>query len=187
MLRAQSTATLEIVPASRKWYAVYTSSRHEKRVAEHLRQRSVEIFLPLYKVVHKWKNGVRADVDLPLFPGYLFARIAAQEQLRVLEVPSVVCLVGSNSQPTAVPDHDIEALRSAIMGLNAEPHPYLSLGDRVRILAGPLRGQEGILIRKKQEFRVVLSIDLIMQSIAVEVDLADLEQVPDRRVAKATC
>jgi transcription antitermination factor NusG len=159
------------------WYAVHTSPRHEKRVAEYLNQKAVENFLPLFKTVRKWKNGVRAEVAFPLFPGYLFTRIPLQERLRVLELPSVVRLVGFNSIPIAVPAEEIETLRSGLHCLRAEPHPYLTIGDRVRIIAGPMSGLQGILTRRKQDLRVVLSIDLIMRSIAVEVELSDLERV----------
>jgi transcription antitermination factor NusG len=159
------------------WYAVHTSPRHEKRVAEYLSQKDVENFLPLFKTVRKWKNGVRAEVEFPLFPGYLFTRIPLQERLRVLELPSVVRLVGFNSIPIAVSAEEIETLRSGLHCLQAEPHPYLTIGDRVRIVSGPMAGLQGILIRTKQDLRVVLSIDLIMRSIAVEVELSEVERV----------
>jgi transcription antitermination factor NusG len=160
-----------------EWYAAYTRSRHEKRVAEHLRRKSVEVLLPLYETVHQWKNG-RAKVQLPLFPGYLFVRIPYQERLRVLEVPGVAYLVGSSAYPTPIPEPEMYLLRRAIdSGLCAEPYPYLSIGQRVRIKSGPLTGADGVLIRKKQDFRLVLSVDLIMRSIIVDVDGSDVEGI----------
>ena len=158
-----------------RWYAAYTCPRHEKRVAEQLERKAVESFLPLYETVRQWKNG-RARVQLPLFPGYVFTRIALRDRLQVLELPSVVRLVGFNGLPTALPDEEMRALRSGLNGpMHAEPCPYLTVGRRVRIKAGPFRGLEGILARKKNGFRFVLSLKLIQRSIAVEVDAVDID------------
>ncbi len=158
-----------------RWYAAYTCARHEKRVAEQLERSSVELFLPLYETVHRWKNR-RARVELPLFPGYVFVRIALKHRLQVLEIPSVVRLVGFNGRPCALADEEVEALRNGLSRhLRAQPHPYLSVGRRVRIIGGPLQGLEGILVRKKGNLRIVLSIDLILRSIIVDVDMADVE------------
>lgn len=158
------------------WYAAYTAARHEKRVAEQLARRSVEAYLPLYEAVHRWKDR-RKKVQLPLFPGYLFIRMPLAERLKVLSLPGVVRLVGFNGQPTPLPDAEIEAMRLGLRDLRAEPHPYLKVGQRVRVRSGSFEGWEGILVRKKESFRVVLSIDMIMRSIAVEVDSADVEPV----------
>ncbi len=158
-----------------RWYAAYTCARHEKRVAEQLERRSVKLFLPLYETVHRWKNG-RARLELPLFPGYVFVHIALQERLRVLEVPSIVRLVGFGGLPTPLPEGEVEALREGLTrDLRAEPHPFLSMGRKVRVRSGPLQGLEGILVRRKGNYRVVLSMDLIMRSIVVDLDLADVE------------
>jgi transcription antitermination factor NusG len=159
------------------WYAVYTRSRHEKTVAEQLVQKSVEHFLPLYETVRKWKNG-RFKVRLPLFPGYLFVHIPIQERLQVLQVPGVVHLLGSSGVPLALPQADIETIRDALTkGLQAQPHPYLKVGSRVRINSGPLEGLHGILVRKKGTLRVVVSVDLIMRSISIDVDASEVEPV----------
>ena len=159
------------------WYAAYTNARHEKVVAQQLQQRQVETFVPLYRSWHRWKDR-RKQVELALFPSYVFVRIAAQERLRVLQVPGVVHMVSFNGQLAALPEDEINALRS---GLNndvcAEPYPYLRIGRRVRVVSGPMAGTEGILSRKKDKCRVVISIDVLMRSIAVEVDGADLEAV----------
>ena len=159
------------------WFAAYTCANHEKRVVEHFEARAVEHFLPLYASVRRWKDR-RVQLDLPLFPGYVFVRIVLSARLRVLEVPGVVRLVGFNGQPYPLSDGEIESLRKGIMnGSRIEPHPYLSVGSRVRIKSGPLAGVEGNLVRKKNTFRVVLSLDLIARSAAVEVDSADIERV----------
>ncbi len=162
-----------------RWYAAYTCANHEKRVGEQLAQRSVEYFLPLYDSVRRWKDR-RMKLQLPLFPGYVFVRLALRDRLKVLQVPSVVRLVGFNGHPAALPDREIEALRASMaMRIRTEPHPYLNLtiGRRVRVKCGPLEGVEGILIRKKNALRVVLSIELIMRSASVEVDAGDIERI----------
>ncbi len=157
-----------------RWYAAYTCVRHEKKIAEQLERRAVESFLPLYETVHRWKDR-RVRVELPLFPGYIFVRIALKDRLQVLEIPSVVRLVGFNGQPCALADEEVEALRNGLsQQLGMQPHPYLTVGRRVRIKGGPLAGLEGILLRKKGNLRIVLSIDLIMRSIVVDVDAADI-------------
>lgn len=169
--------TLRADYLSARWYAAYTSANHEKRVAIQLGQRLVEHFLPLYDSVRRWKDR-RMKLQLPLFPGYLFVRLALPDRLKVLQVPGVARLVGFNGQPAVLPDREIEALRTSLAAqLRAEPHPYLTVGRRVRIERGPLQGVEGILIRKKNAFRVVLSLDLIQRSASVEVDVSDLERM----------
>jgi transcription antitermination factor NusG len=160
--------------ATLQWYAAYTRSHHEKCVAEQLQTRTVEHFLPLYETVRQWKDR-RKRMELPLFPGYIFVRIPLQERLRVLVVPGVVRLVGFDNRPAALPDIEIEALRSVLgRGLRSEPHRYLTVGRRVRVARGALAGMEGVLVRKKGRVRLVLSIDLIRQSAMIEVDSADV-------------
>jgi transcription antitermination factor NusG len=159
----------------RRWYAIYTRSSHERRVAEHFASREIESFLPQYRVSHRWKNGCTKTLQLALFPGYIFARIAPIERVRVLEVPSVVSIVGTGREPSPVADSDLETLRAGIAMRKAEPHPYLVVGQRVRICCGALAGMEGVVVRKKNSLRVVLTLELIMKSIAVEVDGDELE------------
>ncbi len=167
-------ASLPVAYFEAHWYAAYTRANHEKRVAEQLVRKRIEHFLPLYGSVRRWKDR-RMRLQLPLFPGYVFVQLALRNRLQVLEIPSVVRLVGFNGHPTALPDGEMEALREGLASqLRAEPHPYLPVGRRVRILRGPLTGLEGILLRRKSSFRVVLSVELIMRSVAVEVDAADL-------------
>jgi len=159
-----------------RWYVAYTRANHEKRVAVQLVQRSVEHFLPLYESLRRWKDR-RMKLQLPLFPGYVFVRLALTYRLKVLQIPGVARLVGFNGQPAVLSDREIEVLRTSLAAqLRAEPHPYLTVGRRVRIGRGPLSGVEGILIRKKNALRVVLSLDLIMRSASVEVDVGDIER-----------
>ena len=159
------------------WYAAYTSANHEKRVAEQLTRRSVEHFLPVYHVVRRWKDR-RVQLQLPLFPGYIFVRLALHDRLKVLQAPGVVKLVGFSGTPSALPQAEINALRTSLAaGVRAEPHPYLTVGRRVRVKSGPLTGMEGILKRKKKQDRLVISLDLILRSVAVEVSALELESM----------
>jgi transcription antitermination factor NusG len=158
-----------------RWYAAYVCSRHEKQVVSQLQERQVTCLLPVYRSVRRWKDR-RKELDLVLFPGYVFVNIDLKDRLRVLQVPSVVRFVSFNGHPAPLPDAEIETLSNGLAsGIRAEPHPYLKVGHRVRVRSGPLAGAQGILIRRKDKFRLVLSIDLIMRSVAVEVDEADVE------------
>jgi transcription antitermination factor NusG len=159
-----------------KWYAAYTYAHHEKRVAGQLRERSIAYFLPLYKVVHRWQNGHAADLQLPLFPGYVFVRLAKAERTCVLGITSVVRLVGSGTGPIAIPNSEIETLRNGLSSaLDAVPYPFLTVGTRVRIRKGPFSGAEGFLIKRKRKCRVVISLEAIMRSVAVEVHASEVE------------
>lgn len=170
-----AASTYSVESRSPNWYALYTRSRHEKQVAEQLEQRHFEVFLPLYPSLRRWKDR-RVELQLPLFPSYLFVRIPLQHRIEVLNVPGAVRFVAFNGRPAAVTDHDLLSVRSALTeGLRLHPHPYLKIGRRVRVRSGPLTGMEGILVRKKDRFRLVLSIDIIMRSVAVEVDASDVE------------
>jgi transcription antitermination factor NusG len=159
-----------------RWFALYTASRHEKRVAQHLGQREIEFYLPLYKSARKWADGSRVTLDLPLFPGYLFVHICRSERSRVLGVPGALSVVGgTGGEPAWLPDATIDALRSGLEMRMARPHPLLTVGQRARIRSGALTGFEGIVLRNKNSLRVVLTVEHIMQSYAVEVALEDLE------------
>jgi transcription antitermination factor NusG len=171
---SQGGPNLGVNGLDKRWYAAHTRANHEKRVAEQLGRRAVEHFLPVYQAVRKWADR-RKRLEIPLFPGYIFVRLPLQERLRVLEIPSVARLVGFDHIPAALPDHEMEVMRNGLTGqLRALPHHYLKQGSRARIIRGPLEGCEGILLRNKGDFRVVLSIDLIMRSVAVEVGAEDV-------------
>ena len=161
-----------------RWFAAYTLSHHEKRVAGHLTNREIDSFVPLYATVHRWRNGCTKTLELPLFPNYVFVHIAARARSAVLNVPGVLSLVGFAGKPAALPEQQIEALRCGLGERRLEPHPYLVVGDRVRITNGAMCGLEGVLVRKKNYFRVVLSLEVLRQSVAVEVDAIDVEPAP---------
>jgi transcription antitermination factor NusG len=168
---------LQAANCEKKWYAAYTSANHEKRVAEQLVVRDVEHFLPVYESVRRWKDR-RITLKMPLFPGYVFVRMALRDRLQVLQVPGVAHLVGFDGTPAALPDEEIETLRASFeSGVRVEPHPYLTVGRRVRLKSGPLAGMQGILLRRKGNFRVVISIELIQRSLMVQVDAVDAEAV----------
>lgn len=163
-----------------RWYAAYVCANHEKRVAAQLTTWAVEHFLPLYSSVRRWKDR-RVTLDLPLFPGYVFVRLALRDRLRVVQIPRVVRLVGFNGLPAALPDTEMEIMRSGLSEqLRAVPYPFLTVGRRIRISSGPFAGLEGILKRRRSGFRVVVSLDLIQRSVAVDVDAADVSTVQNR-------
>ena len=156
------------------WYAAYTRAQHEKSVARQLELRAIESFLPLYEKMSRWKDR-RVKLELPLFSGYVFVRMTLEEKVRVLQVPGVVRLVGFGGQLASLPEEEMEALRSGLSGaLHAEPCPYLQVGSRIRLKSGPLRGMQGVLLKKKSGYRFVISFELIQRSIAVEVDAVDV-------------
>jgi len=159
------------------WYALHTYPRHEKRVHEDLGLRAIESFLPLYETVHRWKNGCKVRVELPLFPGYVFVKIDPRQRFKAVNLPGAVSIVGSVSGPWRLPDEEIQGLRTRLQSYHFEPHPYLTVGQRVRIKSGPLADMTGYLVRQSGGLRVVLSLELIRQAAAVEVDADDVEPI----------
>lgn len=156
------------------WYAVYTRPRHEKQVNIRFEERKIECFLPLRETIRQWKDR-RKKVKLPLFNGYIFVKIPLKDRIKVLEVDGVVRLVGFKSEPSPIPDDQIDAVKAFISNSrDLFPVPYLKVGQRVKVINGPLRGVEGILIKKQNQFRLIISIDLIMQSVAVNIDARDV-------------
>jgi transcription antitermination factor NusG len=156
------------------WYAVYTCAHHERRVADQFINRGVEHFLPHYESVRKWKDR-RVRLQLPLFPGYVFVHLALQNRLQVLQVPGVVKLVGFNGQPAPLPETEIGTIRNALNSAHhIEPHAYIQVGRRVRVLSGPLEGLAGIVVKRKNRTRLIISLELIQRSVSVEVSDMDL-------------
>jgi transcription antitermination factor NusG len=176
--REQNATVLQEQEISQaRWYAAYTCAKHEKRVAAELGARHVEHFLPLCRSVRRWKDR-RVELDLPLFPGYVFIRLALRDRLRVVQIPSVVRLVGFGGSPTALPDQEMEIMRAGLsQSVRAEPHPFLMVGRRVRITGGSFAGLEGVLKRNKDNLRVVVSLELIQRSVVLDVDAADVRAV----------
>lgn len=163
--------------ADRHWYAVFTVPQNEKSAARHLSLRDVESFVPTYASSRVWKNRQRVQLVLPLFPSYLFVRIRHRERGKVLGAPGVLRIVGNNREPVPVPDATIEFLRSDLCGNRIEPYCELVVGQKVRICHGPMRGLQGVLVRKNHNLRFVLTIELINQHAAVEIGAENLEPV----------
>jgi transcriptional antiterminator RfaH len=184
-IRASSVSTEVTTTAS--WFAVYTTCRHEKKIAQHLALREIEHYLPLYRVERKWRDGSRVTVELPLFPGYIFVRINRSERVSVLSVPGALAVVGgTGGTPAPLPDAAIEALRVGLQSHRIEPHPLLRVGKFARIRAGAFAGMTGIVARKKSGFRIVLTLEQIMQSVAVELDEDDVEPLHDEQWPSGT-
>ena len=162
---------------SPQWHALYTRHHHEKPIARMLSSKGHEVFLPLYGVARQWQDRTR-HVSLPLFPCYVFIRGGLDRQLQIMSTPGVFSLVGWAGHPATIPESQIAGLRQmAESSTRIEPHPYLACGDRVRIRSGTLQGLEGILVRKKNVSRLVVSLEMLGRSAAVEVDASCLETV----------
>ena len=157
------------------WWALYTRHQHERVVADMLLVKGFEIFLPVYDSVRRWKDRQKV-LSLPLFPCYVFVRGAFNRRLQVVSTPGVHMILSHGERAAVIPENEIEAIRQTVEGsFRVEPHPFLSCGDRVRVTRGSLQGLEGILVRKKNQFRLVLSVDMLAKSVAVEIDAADVE------------
>jgi transcription antitermination factor NusG len=167
------------------WCAVYTRHQHEKTIGEMLEAKGFEVFLPLYESTRRWKDR-RKVISLPLFPCYVFVRGAHERRLPVLTTPGVHMIISRGERIATVPEEEIEAIRRIIDGqLSAEPHPFLRCGERVRVVRGSLQGVEGILTRKKNLYRLVLSVDMLAQAVSVEIDAFDVVPVVERNVVAA--
>lgn len=165
------------VTSEKNWYAVFTVPQNEKSAARHLSLRDVESFLPTYQSVRVWKNRQRVQLELPLFPSYLFVCIGRRERSTVLGAPGVLRIVGNTREPLPVPESTIEFLRSGLAAGKIEPYSELVIGQKVRIRSGPMSGLQGVLVRKNNNLRFVLTVDLISQHAAVEIGAENLEPV----------
>ena len=152
------------------WFALTAKPRHEKAVAENLRSKGLESFLPLYRVRRHWSDRIKS-VDLPLFPGYVFCRFAYASRLPVLNTPGVRSVVGFANAPAPIADQEISRIQAIqASGLPAQPWPYVQVGQMARIEYGSLAGLEGVLIREKDSLRVVVSVELLQRAVAIEID-----------------
>ncbi len=169
-------------PASQgSWFAIHTRYQHEKAVAQALANKQFEVFLPLYAAVRRWKDREK-QLSLPLFPCYVFIRGGLERRLDIVTTSGINGWAGIGGRPSPIPDNEIEAVRRvADWSHKVEPHPYLKCGDRVRVKSGPLAGLEGILVRKRNLFRLVLSVELLVRALAVEVEASCVERVETGR------
>jgi transcription antitermination factor NusG len=169
--------TAHDIAAEVYWFVAYTCPNREKKVAEQLDRRNIEQLLPVYHSIRQWKDR-KVRLARPLFPGYVFVRIASRERLRVLEIPGVARIVGFGNEPARLRDEDIRSIQCCMSGeVRVEPHPYPCVGRRVRVKNGPLCGLTGIVVRVKNCTRLVLSIDLIRSAATVEAEQTDLEPI----------
>lgn len=163
--------------APQLWYAVHTRSHFERQVATEITGNGLNCYLPSYEEEHQWKDR-KKKVSLPLFPGYLFVRIRdlPTERLTVLKARGVVQIVGSGGRIEPIAEEEVESVKRVLDSrLACHGHPFLRAGMRVRVKRGILRGLEGFLIRVKNRARLVISVNLIAQSVAAEIDIADVE------------
>jgi transcription antitermination factor NusG len=152
------------------WHALYTRPRHEKKLFEELKNRNIEAFLPTYRLRRRWTDRFRI-VEEPLLRNYLFVRVPPERYRDALLPYGALSLVMCNGLPAPIPEDEIEAIRRLVAsGLPYNPYPYLTVGRRVSVVSGPLRGCEGVLTRRKGVTRLVLSIHILQQSVVAEVD-----------------
>lgn len=157
------------------WYAVYVRAQREKVVSDLLAYKGYEAFVPTYRAVRRWSDR-KVELDVPLFPGYVFMRMEIEKRLPVLTTPGVIYVVGQGKVPVALPEDEMAAIQRVLaLQCKAEPHAFLKTGQSLRLRTGPLAGLEGVLVKIKAGYRLVLSIDLLQRSISAEVDLADVE------------
>ena len=179
---SELVASTDNQPCESPWYAIYTRHQHEKMVAQVLTGKGFETFLPLYSTTHNWKDRSKA-LSLPLFPCYVFLRGGIERRLQIITTPGIYGLVSSGGQPAAIPDIEIEAVRRVVeSGAQVEAHPYLKCGQWVRVKCGPLVGIEGILVRKKNISRLVLSVEILGTAAAIEIAAFQVEALSAPRL-----
>ena len=160
------------------WWAIYTRHQHEKAVFNALFAKDFEVFLPMYESLRRWKDRNKL-LAFPLFPCYVFVRGGLDRRLQVLTTPGVHKILYHGEKPAAIPEQEIESIRRSLdANCPIEPYPFLKRGDRVRVTRGTLSGVEGLLVRKKGLCRLILSVEMLAQSVAVEIDAADVVPVP---------
>lgn len=168
------------LPVSKpEWFALKVRTKAEDSVRAALEGRGFEAFLPTFIAIRKYSDRLK-KVASPLFPGYVFCRMDRHRRLPVLMTAGVEYAVGFGGKLEAIPNHEIEAIETlSRAGLPAQPWPFLSSGDRVRIAAGSLAGVEGILVRSHGADRLVLSIEMLQRSVAVEIERSWVRPLPE--------
>lgn len=174
MQSSSLTRGIQIAGEEQNWHALFTRHQHEKSVAQALSSKSHEVYLPLYRSVHRWQDRFK-ELWLPLFSCYVFLRGGIDRQLQILTTPGVLQIVGWGGRPAVIPASQLDAIRKMLeSSLPVEPHPYLQRGDIVSVIRGPLQGLEGILSRNKGSVRLVISMEMLGRSISVEVSASDV-------------
>lgn len=179
----KSASTIE---SASSWWAIYTRHQHEKAVAQVLATKGFDVFLPLYDSVRRWKDRSKM-LSLPLFPCYVFVRGGMNRRLHVLTTPGVHTILYNGDRIATIPKGEIEAIQKAVHSpCRVEPHPFLRCGEKVRVIRGSLEGVQGVLVRKKSIYRLVLSVEMLAQSVAVEIDAVDVEPAKEKSAPKAS-
>jgi transcription antitermination factor NusG len=188
MTKTYETSSSSEAEVCGNWYALYTKHRHEKVIARNLTYKGFETFVPLYEAARNWKDRVK-QIYIPLFPCYVFFRGDLERRLDIVKIPGIFSLVSSGDRPAPILASEIENIRRAAgTGAHLEPHPFLNCGDRVRIKCGPLAGIEGILVRKKNVYRLVLSVEILGKAAAVELDGHQVERLARKEdLTRAAC
>ncbi len=160
----------------KRWYAIYTRSRHEKVVYELLKDKGLETFLPIRVYLSRWKDR-KKKIESPLFPGYLFTRLnLSQDFTKVVASKGVVKVLGTNGTPIPIPDVEVDSVKTLLKsGLKYDPYPYLRSRTRVVVINGPLQGITGKILERVGKYKLLISIELIKRSISVEIDVNDVE------------
>lgn len=167
--------------SSQSWHVIYTRHQHEKIVAQILGSKGFEVFLPLYSAVHRWKDRDK-QLSLPLFPCYVFLKGGMERRMDIVTTAGMYAFVGTQNRAAVIPPEEMEAIRRAVASPSrVEPHPFLKCGDRVRVKSGAMAGVEGILTRKKNLYRLVLSVELLRQSVALDIDAHLVEKAASQR------
>lgn len=167
------------------WYAIYTKFQHEKSAAGFLEKKDFEVFLPVYRAAHQWCDRHQL-VTLPLFPCYLFLRTSVDRKLEVLRTGGVRWFVENANRACEISDQEINTLRRVCsLGAGVLPHPFLRQGDQVRVRTGPLAGTDGIFVRTKNQYRVVISVELLRKGVSVEVARGDIERIGEPYKARS--
>jgi transcription antitermination factor NusG len=160
------------------WHAIYTRYQHEQIVALHLASRGFNVYFPRHAVVRQWRDRTKHLLQ-PLFPSYVFVQGGLDRQTQMLSAPGVFAIVGWGGRPASIPRAELDRVLRMVQGpLACEPHVFLRDGERIRMREGPLKGIEGILVRKKNVHRLVISLAILGRSAAVEVDLSSIEMIP---------
>jgi transcription antitermination factor NusG len=163
-------------PETMDWFAAYVKHQHERKVAHLLERRDIEVYLPQQEVVHRWKDRNK-KLLIPLFPGYLFLRSDLRDKFDILNTPGLFFLVESGGRACPIPAHEMEWIRRvAESGVPAQPHAYPCAGDRVCIRKGPLAGLTGILTRFKNQYRIVMTVELLQKALSIEVEIGNVER-----------
>jgi transcription antitermination factor NusG len=166
---AEEAASDLLVAEETSWFALSVVPRKEKATAQTLRAKGYEDFLPMYSVRRRWSDRIK-NVEMPLFPGYVFCRFDPRIRLPILKIPSVMAVAGIGKTPEPISDSEIADLQTVCRsGLNPVPCPYLTVGAKVRLREGPLAGVEGILL-DAGDTQLVLSVTLLQRSVSIHVE-----------------